>query len=135
MNDFLENLYTLWGTLADIGTYAANQQLYYDDIFPSVALCFFAAIAVPAIYYFLLTGQFSSSSWGTKGAWWAFFSITFLVVVGVTIWIAMDITQQVEVDIFMVYLGIWNAFLVALLYFGFSVLFKGFSVHAKNRPF
>ncbi len=134
--DFLEQLYTLWGALIQIGEYATYQTQYYEEIFPTIVWLLALGIGIPLIYYLVLNGKLiGSSSFGTTSVWAIIFILTLLVVGLWTGYIAISQTEQTEIDAYIIYLSILNAFFALLIYLLFSVILKPFSTHARNTPF
>ena len=134
--DFLEQLYTLWGALIQIGEYSTYQTQYYEEIFPTIVWLLSLGIGIPLFYYFVLNGKLvGSSSFGKTSVWVIIFLITVLVVGLWTGYIAMNQTEQTEVDAYIIYLSILNSFFALLIYLIFSFILKPFSTHARNTPF
>lgn len=133
--EFLDNLYTLWQTFI-MGQYSTYQTDYYDEIFPTIIWLLVLGVGVPLIYYLIMNGKaFGSSSFGTLGVWTITFILT-LVITGLwTGYIAINQTQQPEIDSFIIYLSVLNAVFVMIIYIIFSAIIKKFSVHATNTPF
>jgi hypothetical protein len=123
--------------------YEQNAQLYIENVFPKIALwMIFTPLATAFIFYILMNGfRFAkfisgSSRWSKVWIWLIFMLLTALAVGSMTVLKSEEITQQFfSDDSYIQFLSIWNAFLSAVFFFLYSLIFKKLSIHAKHIPF